>query len=74
MHKVLDWAPHPGSYARKFITDSDLQNHLTALVGQQQEDGGWPISWPLVSPGAEAEWRGYMTVERLKTLRAYGVI
>lgn len=72
VHKVLDWAPTPSSYASRFISDEDLRVHLQALVDQQQEDGGWAISWPAVGPGADAEWRGWLTVDRLKTLRAYG--
>lgn len=74
VHKVLDWAPVRDSYANKFISNVDLQKHLQALVDQQQEDGGWPISWPPVSPGVEAEWRGWVTVERLKTLKSYGIL
>lgn len=74
VHKVLDWAPHPDRYAAKFVTEAEVKAHLRALVREQREDGGWPINWETVSPGAEAEWRGWLTVERLKTLRAYGVI
>jgi hypothetical protein len=74
IHKVLDWAPVRDSYANKFFSNADLQNHLQALVGQQQEDGGWPINWPPVSLGGEVEWRGWVTVERLKTLKSYGIL
>ncbi|WP_308636429.1 prenyltransferase/squalene oxidase repeat-containing protein [Paenibacillus silvisoli] len=74
VHKVLDWAPHRDSYAGRVIPQADIQRHLDALIDQQQEDGGWSISWEAVGPGAEAEWRGYLTVERLKTLKSYGVI
>jgi hypothetical protein len=49
-----------------------VQTHLDALIAEQQADGGWPISWPTVSPVVEWEWRGTLTVDRLKTLRAYG--
>lgn len=55
VHKVLDWAPARDSYANKFISDAELQQHLRALVSQQQEDGGWPISWP---PVPEEKWSG----------------
>lgn len=73
-HKVLDWCPTPESYARKFVTDAEVEEHLRALAAQQQEDGGWPISWPAVARGAELEWRGWITVERLRTLKAYGIM
>lgn len=72
VQKVLDWAPSADSYARKFVTDDIVEKHLDALIAEQQEDGGWPISWPTTSPFVELEWRGYMTVERLKTLKSYG--
>ncbi|BBH22852.1 hypothetical protein Back11_41970 [Paenibacillus baekrokdamisoli] len=72
VHKLLDWAPLPESYARKFITDEELEEHLQVLITQQQEDGGWAIAWPPVSPAGEQEWRGLITVERLLTLKAYG--
>jgi len=74
VQKVLDWAPHPDSYAAKFVTEAEVREHLRALVREQQEDGGWPINWETVSPAVELEWRGWMTVKRLGTLRAYGVI
>jgi hypothetical protein len=72
VHKILDWAPSRDSYCSKFITEAELELHLSYLVSQQQDDGGWPISWPAVSPMGELEWRGFITVERLKTLRSYG--
>ncbi|MCM3341063.1 hypothetical protein M3650_21105 [Paenibacillus sp. MER TA 81-3] len=72
VHKVLDWAPSRDSYAGRFIGEADLERHLTALLQDQSEDGGWPISWPAVSSACELEWRGFITVERLKTLRSYG--
>lgn len=74
VHKVLDWAPTPDSYCSKFIQEADVQRHLSHLIEQQQADGGWLVSWPAVSPAGEMEWRGWITVERLKTLKAYGRI
>ncbi|SDY00514.1 hypothetical protein [Paenibacillus sp. CF384] len=74
VQKVLDWAPQRGSYAGKVISDGELDRHLHALMKQQREDGGWGISWEPVGPGAEAEWRGFVTVERLKTLKSYGML
>lgn len=74
VQKVLDWCPTPDSYARKFVTDQEVEAHLDHLLQEQQEDGGWPINFPAVSSAGEAEWRGWVTVERLRTLKAYGVI
>lgn len=72
VHKVLDWAPSMDSYSAKFISEVDFELHLHDLVLGQHEDGGWTISWPTVSPMCELEWRGYITVERLNTLRSFG--
>lgn len=72
VQKVLDWAPSRGSYTAKFISEKEFEVHLSHLLTNQLEDGGWPISWPEVSPGAWMEWRGWITVDRLKTLKAFG--
>lgn len=74
VQKVLDWCPLSSSYPTKFVTDEELQAHLTYLLEQQQDDGGWPINFPAVSIGTECEWRGWVTVDRLRTLRSYGII
>lgn len=74
VHKVLDWAPTPQSYCAKLVDEETKVFHLKALLEQQQEDGGWPISWPAVSPAGEMEWRGWLTVDRLVTLKTYDLI
>lgn len=74
VQKVLDWIAAPDSYASKFVTQAELDQHLEALIGQQSKDGGWPISFPAASPLGEWEWRGSLTVDRLRTLRAFGKI
>lgn len=74
VQKVLDYAPAPGSYASRLIAPADLELHLDWMISNQQEDGGWNISFPAVSPAGEQEWRGWLTVENLKTLKAYGRI
>ncbi|MBE9918286.1 hypothetical protein G8C92_30265 [Paenibacillus donghaensis] len=72
VHKVLDWAPTPDSYAKKWITEADMERHLDHLIRNQQEDGGWTVSFPAISQGNASEWRGLITVDRLLTLKAYG--
>lgn len=70
--KPLDWAPTPDSLCRSLFSVAVIAAHLDALAANQQADGGWPIAWPPVGPGGELEWRGAVTVDALKTLRAYG--
>ncbi|MDR9855286.1 hypothetical protein RJP21_16845 [Paenibacillus sp. VCA1] len=72
VHTVLDWAPSPESYARKWISREDIGRHLDVLIERQQEDGGWDMNFSALSGGNEAEWRGLVTVDRLVTLKAYG--
>jgi hypothetical protein len=71
--KPLDWAPSPASFCRRLFADHDIARHLEALIGRQEGDGGWPISWEPVGPGALQEWRGMRTIAALRTLEAYGV-
>lgn len=67
----LDWAPTPDSFARRLVDDDVLATHLEALARKQRPDGGWPISWPTVSPAVELEWRGIVTLQALRILEAY---
>jgi hypothetical protein len=67
----LDYAPSPHSICRRLFNDVMIQTHLEDLVQRQQVDGGWPISWPAVSPACELENRGIVTIRTLQTLRAY---
>ena len=72
--KPLTWAPTPESLCRSLFTDSQIDTHLQALAAQQQEDGGWAITWPAISPASEMEARGIVTVSVLKTFKAYGYL
>lgn len=72
VHKVLAFAPTPSSWWRRLFSDELVEAHLDALIDEQDADGGWPITWPAVSPGCELEYRGVVTVSALVTLRAYG--
>ena len=67
----LEFAPSPQSVGRRLFDDTTIQTHLEALSRRQQADGGWPISWPAVSPACELENRGFVTINALKTLKAY---
>ena len=67
----LEYAPSPDSLCRRLFEDGTIQTHLEALARRQQADGGWPISWPAVSPACELEYRGIVTIRALQTLKAY---
>ncbi|MGW8377330.1 hypothetical protein [Streptomyces sp. ODS28] len=71
-HYVTDFARTPGSLARRWFTEAELDASLDALAARQREDGGWPVTWRLWAPGTELEARPAVTIEALLTLRAYG--
>jgi hypothetical protein len=68
----LDFAHEPSSLARRWFSDPQIERELDALLASRQADGGFPITWQVWTPLAGSEWRGIQTLERLKTLRAYG--
>jgi len=63
----------PGSRELKELLDLALHHELRA----QAEDGAWEPFWewggafPEHWPAARQEWRGWLTLRNLKTLRAY---
>lgn len=71
-HFVLDFAPAPSGFGRRLFADELVETHLDALVDAQREDGSWTFNWPAWTPVLQYEWTGFVTVQRLKTLRAYG--
>jgi hypothetical protein len=68
----LHMAPTPDALARAWFADEVVEAHLDAVDAAQRDDGGWPVPWEAWSPAAGPEWRGILTVEALRTLRAYG--
>ena len=72
VRKPLDWAPTPQHPLRKYFRQKQIEANLDALIANQQEDGGWPIAWQALSVGCELEWRGWVTLSTLLTLRANG--
>jgi hypothetical protein len=68
----LQLAPEPASPWRALFSDEQIEGHLQALAGAQEDDGGWPLNWEPPAGAARAEWRGVVTLEALLTLSAYG--
>jgi hypothetical protein len=71
-HLPHDYAPRPGSVARGWFTDAEVDRSLRHLAGDQRGDGGWPVGWAQWSPTTVAEARPGVTLAALLTLRAYG--
>jgi hypothetical protein len=71
-HSPLAFAPLPSSLGRALFSEATIDAHLDHLAGAQAEDGGWMFNWPSWSPAAEADWRGFLTVDALRVLRANG--
>ena len=71
VHPPYAFAPTPQSLAFRLYDEKLMDAHLDALAERQQADGGWPIAWPAVSPGCELEYRGWVSIAALKTLKAY---
>jgi hypothetical protein len=71
-HGPLDFAPEPGSMARSLFEDVTIRAHLDHLAQAQLDDGGWTFNWLAWSPAAERDWRGFLTVDALRVLRANG--
>jgi hypothetical protein len=70
----LHFAPSPDSNWRPLFTGAQIEGHLDDLLGRQQPDGGWPISWEPPGPASALEWRGRWTLEAIRPLVAYGWI
>ncbi|HKP62307.1 MAG TPA: hypothetical protein VJV78_36490 [Polyangiales bacterium] len=68
----LDYAAEPGGLAQRWFEPKVLERHLDAMLEARAADGGWQVPWLVWTPLAGLEWRGVLTLERLKTLRAYG--
>jgi hypothetical protein len=71
-HYVYDVARTPDSLARAWFSDREVTDALDHLTAVQQDDGGWPVLWRVWAPGTLAEWRPIVTLNAVRTLRAYG--
>ncbi|MDG9719833.1 hypothetical protein [Streptomyces sp. DH24] len=71
-HFPHDYARTPDSLARAWFTDDEVARSLDFLAAEQEEDGGWPVRWRQWAPAPALEARPLVTLEALRTLRAYG--
>ena len=69
-HSPLDFAPLPESPGRALFGDAVISAQLDHLAAGQRDDGGWTFNWLAWSPSAERDWRGSITVDALRVLRA----
>ncbi|WP_405552302.1 hypothetical protein [Streptomyces sp. NBC_01171] len=71
-HFPHDFARTPDSLARAWFTDEEMTRSLDFLAAEQEEDGGWPVRRRQWAPAPALEARAGVTIEALRTLRAYG--
>ncbi|MGE4428511.1 MAG: hypothetical protein AB7G37_18820 [Solirubrobacteraceae bacterium] len=71
-HRPLHVAPVPGARTARLFDPAVLDAHVDALAAGQQDDGGWTFDWMAWSPATTADWRGVLTVDALRILRAHG--
>jgi hypothetical protein len=74
VHHPHNFAKSPGSFARAWFSDAEIDASLDHLASQQREHGGWEITWAHWLPAIPFEWSGLVTIDALKTLKAYGRI
>lgn len=68
----LDFAPSPTSQRHAFFATEAIEAHLDELGSAQLDDGGWPLTWAPPGEGPVLAWRGVLTLNALRVLRAYG--
>jgi hypothetical protein len=68
----LEMAPLATSRWRSLFTEAQIEAPLDRLQRDQQDDGGWPITWDPPAGAAANEWRGVVTLGALRTLTSYG--
>jgi hypothetical protein len=70
---LLDFTPYADAPSRAVFRPAAVVRDLERLAGRQQPDGGWTVDYQTFSPAAALEWRGYATVQAIRTLRNGGL-
>lgn len=68
----LDVAPWPEHAGARLFDDAVLERAAAARAEGQRDDGGWDFTWLRWTEAGTCEWRGLVTVNAVRTLRAYG--
>lgn len=66
-----EYAASPDSLAAPWFTEEEVATSLDALLAERA-DGGWRPRWLIWTPVVEHEWSGPVTIEAIRTLRAWG--
>ena len=72
----LTFVHSPDSPLYSGLADT-IPANLDYMIATLQNDGGWGLTWsweksdPTAWKSAEREWRGFVTLENLKTLKAF---
>jgi hypothetical protein len=72
--RPLDIAPRPGRPVRDLLAPEVIEADLDRLAAGQRDDGGWTVEYAKISPAGSLEWRGAITVQAVRVLRANGRI
>ncbi|HEX6341195.1 hypothetical protein [Umezawaea sp.] len=70
--RALNFAPVPGTPAGALLRPGVIEAELDRLAERQRDDGGWEVDFASFSPAAALEWRGYATVQAVRTLHRAG--
>jgi hypothetical protein len=70
--RPLDFTPLPDRPLRELFAADAVSADLDRLAGEQHADGGWDVDFTSYSPGAQRDWRSYMTVWALSVLKSNG--
>lgn len=68
----LHLVPERDGFGASLFSNATYEAFLDDLEARQQDDGGWPIAWNPPGPAAAHEWRSWVTLQALMTLRAWG--
>jgi hypothetical protein len=69
---ALTVAPRPGHAGRRLFAAAAVERQLDELAAGQRDDGGWMFDWLDWNAAVTWAWRGRLTVDALRTLRANG--